>query len=90
MGFYINPPDMTKEQFLVQHGERISGEAARILASNEQSDNMAVCLMNNGGFTAAGIAYCLQEYNAMSHPEDNRSKAWYSVPARDLAPYYRR
>jgi len=81
MGQYINPPDMTKERFLHESGRRIKHpiEAA--------PDEFPVCLVDNGPFTAAGIAYDDREVEEFSKPTDHRPKAWFAVKRSLLTPY---
>lgn len=40
-------------------------------------DNVIVCHVNNGMFTAAGIAYDEMEYDVFKDPNDQRPKKWY-------------
>jgi hypothetical protein len=84
MGFYINPPDMSKEAFLQKYGERLE----RVPSSHidENARTMVVCLVDNGMFTAAGICDCKQELEAFASP-DHRMKYWFAVPLEKLEPY---
>lgn len=84
MGYYINPPDMEKEDFLRQHGRPIHSTEAKMHLTDT---TLPVCLVNNGGFTAAGIAYSMDEVDAFLHP-DRRPKRWFSVSREALKPYY--
>jgi len=86
MGYYINPTDMTKEDFLCQHGTPIMGKEAYV---NITEDRLPVCLVDNGFFTAAGIAYSAGEVDVFLHP-DGRPKKWFSVPRAALKPWYDR
>lgn len=88
MGYYINPVGMTKEQFLLSHGQRVSKAEAKA-AFSEDADSLPVVLINNGAFTAAGIAYDLDKFNALTRGDDPRPKAIYLVSKLDLAPYYK-
>lgn len=76
MGIYINPPKETKESYLERKGE---------LTETPQSlpgeGRVAVCLVNNGAFTAAGIAFNERELRAFQEPGDYRPRSWYLVPA---------
>ena len=45
----------------------------------DKKDNVLICLINNGPFLAAGIAYSLQEFKCFNTP-DGREKIWFSVP----------
>lgn len=85
MGYYINPSDMTKEEFLAKHGKPLS--QSTIEAFNYNGDTLPVCLVDNGIFTAAGIAYSFNEAQAFLHP-DHRPKQWFEVSREDLKPYY--
>ena len=53
MGFYVNPPDMTKEEWLQKHGQVTETPAWPV-----PEGTILVCLVKNPTFTAAGIAYC--------------------------------
>jgi hypothetical protein len=84
MGYYINPKDgSSKESFLSKHG-------LQVLAPKEGFDfsgeNWPVCLVDNGAFTAAGIADCPEELDAFKYP-DGRPKAWFLVPRVHLEPF---
>lgn len=85
MGYYINPPDMSKEEFLQQHGTPISPADVK---NHYTGDNLPVCLVNNGAFTAAGIAFDPHEADAFLYP-DGRPKRWYTVSKEVLKPYYK-
>lgn len=88
MGFYINPPDVTKEEFLTEHGKHITKDQA---AKHDcSSDSLVVVLLdNNGAFSAAGIAYepGELEYFVSDRPNDKRHKKWYLVKKEVLKPY---
>lgn len=43
-----------------------------------------VCLVDNGGFSAAGIAFDQGELAAFNEPRDGRSKRWFYVPDAKL------
>lgn len=84
MGYYINPPNMSKEAFLQKHG--------KVISANEVNDQfngeaLPVCLVNNEGFTAAAIAYDPREANEFLR-NDGRRKQWFVVTKEDLKPYY--
>lgn len=75
MGYYVNPANMTKEDWLLKNGKRVIGAPTK----NIENDHVAVCLVNNGPFSAAGIAYCQEELEAFKYP-DGRMKDWFYVP----------
>jgi hypothetical protein len=80
MGVYINPPEGTKELWLVDHGDPV---AIDHLFKDIPEDKLAVVLMDNGMFTAAGIAYNEREYNEFTAP-DGRPKWVFLVSKKDL------
>lgn len=87
MGVYINPADgRTKEQWLEE--EKFDGETTLPPGYEEfkagQSQGLElVCLVNNGPFTAAGIAYNDREYDEFCR-EDYRPKLWFWVERAKL------
>ena len=91
MGYYINPPEGTKEEWLENNGLEVMGPAWALLATNFpglmnhlEGRGVYVCLVDNGPFTAAAVAYSEAEFNAFNHPSDYRPKKWYVVPRRDV------
>jgi hypothetical protein len=55
MGCYINPPTCTKEAYLEQHGTLVSVDTYCYFKFDGEA--LPVCLVDNGYFTAAAIAY---------------------------------
>ena len=83
MGYYINPSETTKERWLAENGVRITTEEARKHSAGEE---LVVCLVDNGAFTAAGICYDNRERDAFIHP-DERPRVWYRVEKTKLKPW---
>ena len=81
MGYFINPTDMSKERWLMQKGKPWVGRLS------PYKDWMTVCLVENPGWTAAGIMYSRDELKRATLPQDQRPKAWFLVPKEDLRPY---
>ena len=93
MGAYINLPDgETKEAFLERTGiqaaspetlismiDRGSAKPAMLKTVYFSENTLPVCLVDNGNFTAAGIAYSEAELRAFAEPQDTRPKEWYLV-----------
>lgn len=95
MGYYINPTDgRSKESWLIEEGRQIPYSKVLDLFDEETfeaSDGMVpVCLVDNGGFTAAGIAYDVQEAKAFMQPTDDRPKVWYAVSREKLRDFCNR
>lgn len=83
MGYYINPKNMSKEEWLKQNGTMVEPNHAK---AHTAGDKLVVCLVDNGMFTAAGIAYDDRERDAFFYP-DGRPKMWYLVDKALLAEY---
>jgi len=76
MGYYVNPEGESKETWLDRNGT-----VEMYTPKTMPTDNSVyVCLVDNGPFTAGGIAYSQQELEAFQHPGDYRPKTWYKVP----------
>jgi len=86
MGYYINPPVGTKEDWLARNGQQVNIAVVREMPWSDLKDKMFVCLVDNGPFTAAGIAYSDRERKAFLLP-DHRPQKWYMVPRSDLEPW---
>jgi len=85
MGYYIDPTNATKEEFLARNAKPITAEDAMNHSAGTGGE-FVVCLFDNGAFTAAGIAYCDNERDAFMHP-CGRRKQWFLAPGSALAPY---
>lgn len=83
MGYYVNPKTETKEEFLERQGKRIT-RSEFVAFTDFSGPNLPVCLMDNGLFTAAGIAYNQREVEEFSDPNDHRPKMYYLVSKEDL------
>lgn len=78
MGFYVNPLEGSKEEWLEVNGTRIANPIWP-----PPAEEAYVCLVDNRPtlpFTAALVCYCLEEFMVAFHPSDNRPKTWYLVP----------
>lgn len=82
MGWYVNPKEGKKEDWLEQHGTRHVDPVDFDRAV--QMGRLPVVLLDNGPFTAAGIAYCADELSEFTRPGDIRHKIVYTVPIMDL------
>lgn len=79
MGCYVNPRDQDKEQWLETFGRPVNHTEAAITESE-----VPVCLVNNGPFFAAGVAFCEREIEEFKRPDDHRPKQWFMVPREKL------
>jgi hypothetical protein len=81
MGLYVNPPNMSKEQWLALNAVTSSEVAP---AKHYNGHLVAVCLVDNGMFTAAAIAYSAEELQVFNYPGDPRPKMWFQVPVKKI------
>ena len=86
MGNYINPKGKTKEEFLEEFGLELQNPP---FWNDIARDNLdyPVCLVNNGPFTAAGIAYSESELEVFKRP-DGRPKRWFLVERKHLEEFF--
>lgn len=82
MGFYLGPKEDNRE-WLAKHGREIDYESAKEhdFSSN---DEFLVVFLDNGFFTAIGVAYSAAEFARFTHLEDERPKQFYLVSQDDL------
>ena len=81
MGRYVNPTDgRSKEQWLRDEAEPHDPNRLSVIKdAGFDGDFLAVCLMDNGPFSAAAIIYSLGELEEFSRPDDKRPKSWFLV-----------
>jgi len=80
MGCYINPESETKEEFLNREGARVP----QLNWATKPEGTLPVVLIDNGFFTAAGVAYSENELDAFTRPDDYRPHKFYYVPKEKL------
>lgn len=78
MGCYINPLGMSKEQWLLIRARPTQSPGP--ITETE----VPVVLVDNGGFTAAGVAYDEEELRRFNNPRDPRPRVWFQVPRADV------
>ena len=80
MGFYVNPDNETKEAFLNREGLQVpKADWDKI-----PKGSVPVILIDNGRFSAAGIAFSEGEYRAFLEPGDPRPKKIFIVKKSKL------
>lgn len=85
MGAYVNPQDMTKESWLLAIGAQASiAEVVDQFDTRFANNELAVILINNGPFTAAGICFSKREAKEFTDPKDSRPKTAFWVPLSAL------
>lgn len=83
MGLYINPSNEDKAAWL--HRNAVLVLIDTIPPAHRVDDMLCVCLVDNGGFTAAAVAYSERELRAFTDPNDDRRKAFFYCRITDLA-----
>lgn len=88
MGLYINPQDMSKEEWLLENAIKLPDRSTRLSSSPlplpEDPALALVCYVVNGRMTAAGVCLDEAERQAFNQPTDERPKAWFHVPRAEL------
>jgi hypothetical protein len=92
MGLYLEP-SIDKDQWLNENGTELASSSGKIDINWEDTpgDKVLVCLVDNGYFFAAGVAYNKREMDAFNLEDDTRPKIWYYVDrekARAIAPQW--
>jgi len=82
MGCYINHPKLQKEDWLLLHAKQYGPQAP--LWDRVPEGELPVCLVDNGPFTAAGIAFSEEELHEFNDAEDPRPRFWYLAPISRL------
>ena len=77
MGCYVNPNTKSKEDWLREF------EITPVQDCEITKVMVPVCLINNGPFSAAAVAYKQAEMAAFME-EDGRQKIWFMVPRTRL------
>lgn len=90
MGFYIQGPNNLKADYLIQNHQAkvVSQTDAKMLV--EKDEEAVVCVVENGPFDAAGLAFNLRELEAFTLDSDPREKTFLVMnkeKAHELAGY---
>lgn len=90
MGIYINPPNETKESWLVRNGilSMRNPPPLSTFEEHERRGERWIRHVNNGPFTAAGVMYSRQEleYCLEEVKTDKRPNTWILVKREALTP----
>lgn len=89
MGVYVNPKKETKEDWLMKNGRRVCEVLPEVtlpdFKSFTEKGELPVILVDNGMFTAAGVAFDNREYEMMTESErDTRPKTLFAAPKKKL------
>jgi len=83
MGYYINPRNETKEEFLKKNGKSITNILS-FRFNDVEPGYLPVVLLDNGHFTAAGICYDEREFLDFIDSNDSRPKTLFVVSIEKL------
>ena len=86
MGFYINPKDMSKEEWFEKNKQRFVGHVAPVNHYLKDDDYVVCVLVDNGPFTALAICYSNYEMRSLNM-NDGRWKIWAYFPRKIVEPY---
>lgn len=85
MRLYLNPTAMSKEQWLLTHGVRSTGEElVSSFQKMREEGFVPVVLVDNGAFTAGAIGYSFEETAEFCRPGDSRQKLFFKAPIAEL------
>jgi hypothetical protein len=76
MGLYLNFPNIPKETWLMHNATPIGYTPTSY--KNDDGELVAVWV-NNGAFTAVALAYCQEELEVFTNPNDTRQKAYFWI-----------
>ena len=83
MGAYVNPPDMTKEDWLKKNAIHYLGDLEAAIAACKD-DQLVVILVDNGAFTAAAICFDKEEITEFNREDDHRHRSFFLANKEDL------
>jgi hypothetical protein len=89
MGAYVNPRGKDAAVWLRENGAPfVEGKTPlpRDFQSWRDQGKLVVCLVDNGPFSAAAVAFCQDELQVFTDLRDTRPKQWYVVPINLLYP----
>ena len=83
MGYYLNPRDQTKEDWLAVHGVEVP--SLMPFEAVASCGSLPVILVDNGHFTAAGVVMDARDQTYMAcNSSDKRPMRYFYVPVKDL------
>ena len=74
MGLYLEPRE-DKREWMESNGMRASVSSFEAIPS----DQVFVCMIDNGAFIALAVAYSEREFDYFLTTKDDRPKEWYLV-----------
>jgi len=85
MGYYVNPQNESKENFLNREGI-VAPNSPRITWASVPKGFLPVVLLHNSRFSSALIAYCEAELEEATSLEDRRLRTIFMVKIEKLIP----
>lgn len=86
MGYYVNPPDMSKEKWLQENAIYLPYRKPEVLREIVKTDkeNAILVLIDNGLFTACGVIFSEKEFDAFTKEDDKRPKKYFITARENL------
>jgi len=82
VGEYLNPPE-DKLQWLLRNATVVAEDQQQFV--DPATEKVTVCLVDNGAFMAAAVAYSEHEFNDFNREADTRPKLWFVVDLDKMA-----
>ncbi len=79
MGFYIDGTTKDKINWLENNGKLAYQDFCNLWHIRKENE-LPVCIVDNGHFTALVVIYSQDEYIRWCDPIDSRPKLWYLMP----------
>ena len=77
MGYYIQGPERGKGKYLEEEYHAIPCNVHEAYIVLGHVSLVPVCVVDNGAFDAAAVAYSREEFECFSYHGDVRPKQWY-------------
>lgn len=86
MGYYIEPTNggtKGKADDLIRNDGAVEQSAP--VYHEQNSEHVTVCVVDNGPFEAAGVAYSENEFNVFRNDSSGRPKRWLTMSREKVA-----
>ena len=77
MGYYIQGPERGKGKYLEEEYHAVPCNVHEAYLAVGHVSLVPVCVVDNGAFDAAAVAYSSEEFECFSYHGDVRPKQWY-------------
>lgn len=77
MGYYIQGPERGKGKYLEDEYHAVPCNVHEAYLAVGHTSLVPVCVVDNGAFDAAAVAYSSEEFNCFADQLDHRPRQWY-------------